>query len=368
VSATDLALPAPGAPGAIRIRRSARPSGWLLGLAVAVVFVLSFMPQLVSAADTSTLVNVFVLLTIATMWNLLAGYAGMVSIGQQAFIGVGAYAVLVATLNGMNPFVAIPVGAVVAAAFAFCVSFLVFRTKGGYFAVATWVVAAAAELVISSVTKLGGGTGHPIPGLASLSPTSFSDETYWAAMIVALLALAVTYLLLRSRLGLVLASVRDDEVGARASGARVTSARRIVFMVAALGCGAAGALLAVSQLQVQPASIFSVQFSAEMIFVTMIGGMGTIEGPIIGTVIFFVLQQNLAQQGAWYLIILGSVAVLVAIWLPRGIWGTITGRLRFEFFPVGYFVVSERRRRWRRGGQPAEGSAGRPAVSTPGTE
>jgi branched-chain amino acid transport system permease protein len=339
--------------GPISVRRSPRRSGWLLGVAVAVVAVLCFMPSLVSAADTSTLVNVFVLLTIATMWNLLAGYAGMVSIGQQAFIGVGAYTVLVATLNGMNPIVAIPVGAAVAAAFSVAVSFLVFRTKGGYFAVATWVVAAATELVISSITKLGGGTGHPIPGLSALSPTSFSDETYWAAMIVAVLALAITYLLLRSRLGLVLASVRDNEVAARASGARVTSARRIVFMVAALGCGAAGALLAVSQLQVQPTAVFSVQFSAEMIFVTMIGGMGTIEGPIIGTVIFFVLQQNLAQQGAWYLIILGSVAVIVAIWLPRGIWGTLTARLRFELFPVGYFVASGRTRRRARRDRPA---------------
>jgi len=351
--------------GPISVRRSPRRSGWLLGVAVAVVAVLCFMPSLVSAADTSTLVNVFVLLTIATMWNLLAGYAGMVSIGQQAFIGVGAYTVLVATLNGMNPIVAIPVGAAVAAAFSVAVSFLVFRTKGGYFAVATWVVAAAAELVISSITKLGGGTGHPIPGLSALSPTSFSDETYWAAMIVAVLALAITYLLLRSRLGLVLASVRDNEVAARASGARVTSARRIVFMVAALGCGAAGALLAVSQLQVQPTAVFSVQFSAEMIFVTMIGGMGTIEGPIIGTVIFFVLQQNLAQQGAWYLIILGSVAVIVAIWLPRGIWGTLTARLHFEFFPVGYFVASERT---RRRGRPAATAAAADASTPTATE
>jgi branched-chain amino acid transport system permease protein len=349
VSASDVVAPAPAPLEAVSVRRSSRPSGWLLAVAVAVVVVLSFMPSLVSQGDTATLVNVFVLLTIATMWNLLAGYAGMVSIGQQAFIGVGAYTVLVATLNGMNPFVAIPLGAVVAAAFA----------------IATWVVAAAAELVVSSVTKLGGGTGHPIPGLSALSPTSFSDETYWAAMIVAVLALAITYLLLRSRLGLVLAAVRDNEVGARASGARVTSARRIVFMVAALGCGAAGALLAVSQLQVQPTAAFSVQFSAEMIFVTLIGGMGTIEGPIIGTVIFFVLQQNLAQQGAWYLIILGSVAVVVAIWLPRGIWGTVTGRLRFEFFPVGYFVASGRRsRRSRPGSSGAPSEPAAPAAAT----
>jgi branched-chain amino acid transport system permease protein len=114
-------------------------------------------------------------------------------------------------------------------------------------------------------------------------------------------------------------------------------------MVAALGCGAAGALLAVSQLQVQPASVFSVQFSAEIIFVTLIGGMGTIEGPIIGTIIYFALQQNLSQHGAWYLIIVGTVAVVIALWLPQGLWGTVTRRLRLEFFPVGYHVFPEKR-------------------------
>ena len=109
-------------------------------------------------------------------------------------------------------------------------------------------------------------------------------------------------------------------------------------MVAAAGCGAAGAIVIISQLNVQPTAAFSVQWSAEMIFVTIIGGIGTIEGPILGTIVFFALQQSLAQYGTWYFIVLGLVAMAVAIWAPRGIWGLISDRLGIRLFPVGYYL------------------------------
>jgi branched-chain amino acid transport system permease protein len=322
------------------VRRSARRSAWLFGVVAGALVLLGFMPEILSTGDTSLLVNVFILLTISTMWNLLAGHAGLISIGQQAFIGLGAYTVVVAAINGLEPFTVIPISAVACGLLAVPVAALVLRTRGGYFAIATWVVASTAQLVISSITSIGGGTGHPVPGLTSLAPTEFAHLAYWSALAVVVVALAGTYLLLRSRLGLVLSAVRDDEDAARAAGTRVTVVRGMVFVVAAIGCGAAGAVLAVSQLQVQPASAFSVQWSAEIIFVTLIGGMGTIEGPILGTVIYFALQQNLAQHGAWYLIIVGTIAVAVAIWFPRGLWGTLTRRLQFELFPVGYHVVA----------------------------
>jgi len=151
-------------------------------------------------------------------------------------------------------------------------------------------------------------------------------------------ALAAVYLLLRSRLGLVLTAIRDDEVAARSSGARVGLVRMLVFVVAGAGCGAAGALLAISQLQVQPGAVFSVQFTAEMAFVTIIGGLGTIEGPILGTVVYMVLQQTLASYNAWYLIILGLVAIFVALFARRGLWGLVDARLNVRLFPVGYWL------------------------------
>jgi branched-chain amino acid transport system permease protein len=155
---------------------------------------------------------------------------------------------------------------------------------------------------------------------------------------VAFVVVAATYFILRSRLGLVLSSMRDNETAARSSGAKVTSTRRLIYVIAAAGCGAAGAVLAISQPFVQPGNAFSINWAAEMLFVSMIGGLGTIEGPIIGCVIFFVLQQWLQNLGAWYLIIFGSLAVVIALWLPKGIWGAIRERTHFELLPVGYRV------------------------------
>ncbi|HET6966229.1 MAG TPA: branched-chain amino acid ABC transporter permease [Acidimicrobiales bacterium] len=327
----------------VRITRSARPTAWLLAPAAVVVAVFAAMPWLVSRASTDLLVNVFILLTVSSMWNLLAGYAGMVSIGQQAFIGLGAYSVLVLAIGNLSPFAAIPLAMAICGVLAVPISLLVFRLRGGYFAIATWVVAETARLVISAISSIGGGTGHKVPGLSGLSPGAFTRDIYFAALVVALAALGGSYLLLRSRLGLQLAAMRDNEVGARSAGVLVGRARRIVFVAAAVGCGGAGALLAVSQLQVQPTSVFSVQWSAEMIFACLIGGMGTVEGPLVGTVIFFVMQQNLSSHGAWYLIIFGSVAVVIAIWLPRGLWGTLVQRARLELMPVGYHVRRARK-------------------------
>jgi branched-chain amino acid transport system permease protein len=300
-------------------------------------------------------VNLFILLTIASMWNLLAGYAGLVSVGQQAYIGLGAYIVLFVTLHGVPPFAAIPIAALGCAVLAVPISLLVFRLRGGYFAIATWVVADTCRLLVSRSETLGGGTGAGVAGFTAANSTVLDAYTYWASLAVAVLALAATYMVLRGRLGLVLTAVRDNEVGARSAGARVKRAKRIVYLVAGAGCGAAGALLAVSQRFVQPGSVFSVQWSAEMIFVTVIGGIGSIEGPIIGAILYIVLQQTLSQQGAWYLILVGMVAIVVAIWTPRGLWGLVSRRLNVRLFPVGYWL-------WQPGESPTRArSAGRKA-------
>jgi len=163
------------------------------------------------------------------------------------------------------------------------ISFLVFRLRNEYFAIGTWVVAEAFQLIAVRFPSLGGGTGASLPGLSGWDPAIRLALTYWAALAVAVLALLGAYLLLRSRIGLDLTAIRDNEVGAGSVGVRVTRAKRIVYLVAAAGAGAAGSLLILSQLNVQAGSVFSVQWSAYMIFVAVIGGVGTIEGPILGT-------------------------------------------------------------------------------------
>jgi ABC-type branched-subunit amino acid transport system permease subunit len=321
-----------------RVTRSRRNVAWTGIGALIVVVVLALFPYIVYSGTTAILVQAFIVLTLASMWNLLAGYAGLVSVGQQAFVGLGAYFVLILALHGTSPFAALPVVAIGCGVVALPLWWLVSRLRSGYFAIATWVVASAVMLWIERFSSLGGGTGLPLPGFAGMSPTLLTAYTYWAALAVVVVAMVTIYLLLRGRVGLVLTAIRDDEVAARSSGARTGLARLLVFVVAGAGCGAAGAVLAISQLQVQPSADFSVQWTAEMAFATIIGGLGTIEGPIIGTAVYMVLQQTLASYNAWYLIILGLVAIIVALFARRGLWGLVDDRLNVRLFPVGYWL------------------------------
>jgi ABC-type branched-subunit amino acid transport system permease subunit len=321
---------------AVRVTRSRRSAAWAVVLAVVVVAVMAYMPLVVYESTTSTLVNFFILLILASSWNLLAGYAGLVSVGQQAFFGLASYYVLILALHGVDPFLGTPIAALGCGATGLVVWWLVSRLRSGYFAIATWVIASVCYLIIIRYPSLGGGTGMLVPDMPNINATDLDAITYWVALGLTVVVLAGIYLMLRSRLGLVLTAVRDDETGARSIGGRVTRAQLIVFVVAAMGCGAAGGLQVLAQPYLQPAPQFAVQWSAEMIFAVLIGGIGTIEGPIIGTVVFFILQQELSSYGTWYFIILGLVAIIVAIWAPRGIWGFISDRLKL--FPVGYHL------------------------------
>jgi branched-chain amino acid transport system permease protein len=320
------------------VTRSRHPATWAAALGIVVVAILALLPYVAYQNFTSVLVNLFILITLATMWNVLAGYAGLVSVGQQAFIGVGAYTVLVCAQHGMSPFVAVPVAVGVATVLAYPVSFLVLRLAGAYFAIATWVIATVAELIVLRYSSLGGGTGATLPGLNGYGATLLGAYTYWVSLAVAVVAVAAAYLLLRSRLGLILTAVRDNEIGARSVGSRVMLAKRLVYVLAAGGCAAAGAMIAISQLGVQPGNVFNVQWSAYMIFAVLIGGLASLEGPILGSIVFIVMQQELSRYNAWYLIILGAVAMAIAIWARRGLWGLLTAKLPLKFFPVGYFV------------------------------
>ena len=322
----------------VRVTRSRRNVAWTGLGALVVVVVLALFPYIVYSGTTTIMVQAFIILTLASMWNLLAGYAGLVSVGQQGFLGLGSYFVLILAMHGTSPFAALPVAAIGCGVAAVPLWWLVSRLRSGYFAIATWVLATTVMLIIEKFPSLGSGTGAPLPGLSAISPTLLEADTYWIGLAVSVLALGAMYLLLRGRLGLVLTAIRDDEVAARSSGSRVGLARMLVFVVAGIGCGAAGGVYVISQLGVQPSAAFSVQWTAEMAFAVIIGGLGTIEGPIIGTVVYMVLQQTLASYNAWYLIILGLVAIIVALFARRGLWGLIDDRLNVRLFPVGFWL------------------------------
>jgi branched-chain amino acid transport system permease protein len=281
------------------------------------------------------LVEFIALLGLAQMWNLLAGYAGLVSIGQQAFIGVGAYALYaLGDRFGLHPFAAVAVAGLVAAGLSIPTAAVAFRLRGGYFAVGTWVIAEVYHLLTVNLNWLGGGNGATILSAARVERTARAHATYFWALGVGVGSVLAVYLLLRSRLGLALTAIRDDETAARSLGVDVLRAKVVVYVIAALGCGLAGAVTYLNLLRVQPEAAYDVNWTAYMIFIVVIGGIGTIEGPILGTVIFFALQQELSGYGVWYLILVGVIAVVAAVWFRGGIWGVVGRRLGVRLFPV----------------------------------
>jgi branched-chain amino acid transport system permease protein len=336
-------------PEEVLVTRSRRPATWAGGFGTVLLVALAVLPWLVQQSYLNTLVNLFVLVILAGMWNVLAGYGGLVSVGQQLFIGLGAYTVLLLAQHGVNPFLAAPLAGVVSAVISVPASWLVFRLSGGYFSIATWVLAIVATIIITGVPSLGGGTGAILPGLSGLSASQLGNDTYWLTLAVVVVSLVAVYALLRSRLGLVLTAVRDNELAARSIGARVARAKRTVYLLSAAGCGLAGSIIAISQLNVQASNVFNVQWTAYMIFAVLIGGIGSIEGPILGSIVFIVLQQTLAHYNAWYLVILGAVAIVCAIWVRGGLWGLLTRWLPVSLFPVRYVLRTDPRETARRG-------------------
>ncbi|MFV0464408.1 MAG: branched-chain amino acid ABC transporter permease [Nostocoides sp.] len=339
LSTTPAPVAAPPISATVRRGGSARANRLSGLLGVMVVAVLLSVPFVQGPATTYKLTSLCILIILASMWNLMAGFGGMVSVGLQAYIGMGAYGLLFLTDRGVNPYLAVVLSAVACALLAYPMSFLAFRLSGGYFAIGTWVMAEVCRLLIVQVDSLGGGAGRSLLVFAGLAPAQRQANVFWLAVGVLVVTIAGLLVLMRSRLGLALTAVRDDPVSAYSCGVQITRARRAVFLCSAAGCGAAGALMLCSTLRVQPDAVFAVSFSAVMIFCVVIGGVGTIEGPILGAIIYFVMQDRFAQAGSWYLVVLGLVAMAMAMWMRQGLWGFIRSRTSLSLFPTQYVVL-----------------------------
>lgn len=312
-------------------------SGFTGGLGI-VVIVLAFMPLLAGASFVQDVTTLLILVLMAVMWNALAGYGGLVSIGQQAYIGLGAYATVWFSIEGVNPFWGMLLATLFCAVVSLPLSYLVLRFRGAQFAIGTWVVAEAIGIYAGLDHQLGAGTGISLNALDSYGSQTREHIIYWFALGLTVLFAATVFMLLRSRMGASLQAIRDDEGAAASVGVRVSAAKRLLFILAAGGCGAAGALTAANILFIQPTAIFSVNYSAFMIFMVLVGGIGTFEGPIVGAIILYVIQQEFGNDGTWYLIGLGAVAMLFAVFVPRGLWGLLEDRAGWRFMPVGYRV------------------------------
>lgn len=299
---------------------------------------LATVPLLFDANVVERLTTLFIYGILALMWNSLAGYGGLVSVGQQAFFGLGAYAAIRLADAGLPVYPALAVGAVAVAVAAVPIAQIMLRLKGGEFAIGMWVAAELAHLMVNLDPLIQGETGTSLIALNAFDAGTRRAYTYWAALL-AMAGLAWgMFFLLRGRLGTAAQAIRDSEEAAASVGVRVFATKRSLFLLSAFGCALAGALWVATTISFQPKTYFGVQWSAYMIFMVLVGGIGTFEGPILGAVLFFVVETAFGATGVWYLIGLGATALLFALILPQGIWGSIERRYGLRLLPVGYFV------------------------------
>lgn len=320
--------------------------------AVIALLLLAFAaPFVVSRGVIQDLFFILTMLVLAQNWNLLAGYAGLISVGQQAFVGFGAYTMFGAViLFGVDPVVAILIAGLFSVVLAIPTAFFTFRLYGPYFAIGTWVVAEVVRLMLAQWKALGGGTGTSLPrdatrdmmgvgmmrDLFGMKASQASDAlTYWLALILVVATIGFIYGLLRSKQGLGLAAVRDNEQAARAVGVDARRMKTLVYLATAFITGMCGALIYAQKARISPDAAFSVtDWTAYVIFIVVIGGIGTIEGPILGVIIFFLLQNLLADFGSWYLLMLGLLGIAIMLLAPRGLWGLFSDRTGIQLFPV----------------------------------
>jgi branched-chain amino acid transport system permease protein len=306
---------------------------------LAVAVVLSLAPQWLGAGAVDRLTTLFIYVILAAMWNALAGFGGLVSVGQQVFFGLGAYFAIRLADAGLNPFVSLPVAALLVGVVSVPLSVLMLRLKGGEFAIGMWVIAALTHLLVNLDTLVQGETGT---SLISLNAYAMSDRRafiYWLALAAMVTVLTALFLVLRSRVGAAVQAIRDNEDAAASLGVRVVGTKRLLFVLAAIGVGMAGALWLATAVTFQPKTYFSVQWTAYMIFMVLVGGIGTFEGAILGAIIFFLIETWFGGAGVWYLVGLGLVAIVFSLLIPRGIWGEVERRWGVRLLPVGYRVV-----------------------------
>lgn len=304
--------------------------------AVIAIGVFALLPALLGAGAIDRLTALFIYVIMAAMWNALAGYGGLVSVGQQVFFGLGAYFTVRLSDAGIDPFVAMVIAALAVGVVSYPLSLLMLRLKGGEFAIGMWVVSALTHLCVNLDGLIQGETGRSLIALNAYDAGSRRDIIYWLALAAMAALLIGLFVLLRSKTGAAIQAIRDNEDAADALGVDVMGTKRLLFVLAALGIGAAGALWLASATSFQPKTYFSVQWTAYMIFMVLVGGIGRFEGAILGAILFFAIETWFGALGVWYLIGLGLVALLFSLFLPRGLWGEIETRTGLSLMPVGY--------------------------------
>lgn len=315
---------------AISIAATAAGGILLIGLAM--------LPSAVGGGVLDKLTTLFIYIILSATWNALAGYGGLVSIGQQAFFGLGAYAAIRLSSYGLNPYLSLLAAPVIVGAISVPLAWPMLRLRAGEFAIGMWVLAEIFHLLVNLDPLIQGETGTSLIALNAYDAATRTALTYWFALGAAATVLVVLFVLLRSPIGSALQAIRDNEEAAESVGVRVAPTKRMIFVFATTGAAVAGALWLATSISFQPKTYFSVQWTSYMIFMVLVGGLGTFEGAILGAVIFFVIESLFGSAGVWYLIGLGAVALVMSLAMPRGLFGTISYRTGLQLLPIGYRV------------------------------
>ena len=388
--------PKPSAVSGLLVRQNTATGTIALLVFLAAGVLAACLPLLGNTLAVQWAREFLMLLALASLWNLLAGYAGLVSVGQQAFVGFGAYAFLHFSLSAdksigqdwtqidpmtglgktitladsfpawmfvgpLHPLASVLLAMVLGGLLAVPLSWIVFRLRGPYFAIGTWVVAVVVQLVVGQLGWLGKGTGTAISldyafrfgdisavhnAFQAIDPDTkkvFAREAYrfWMMLAATMAILLGILVVIRSRIGLALAAIRDNEAAASALGVNPTRLKLLLFVAVGAATALVGAIGAFDESGLLPVKNFSLlEYTAFIIFIVVIGGIGSFEGPIIGTVIYFVADKVLTGLvGEYFYIVLGVIGILVMLFAPKGLWGLVQERAGFTLFPVRRHVI-----------------------------
>lgn len=297
-----------------------------VAIIVVMVVALALAPLWAGRADLRLLMEALSYLALAQMWNLLAGYTGLVSVGQQAYVGLGGYLFFALAIFGGLPIIlAMGAAALITALIALPTGWIAFRLNGAYFAIGTWVIAEVFRLIAAQVGALGGGSGIslPVQVVRSLGGRQAIELTmYYLAFGIGISSVVIVWVLLRSKWGLALTAIRDSELAAETLGVNTRRVKFLIYILSAAVTALAGSFIFLQKLRITPEAAFSLNdWTAFVIFIVVIGGIGTIEGPIIGVIVFFALREFAADWGTWYLMLMGVIAIAVMLIDKRGLWG-----------------------------------------------
>jgi branched-chain amino acid transport system permease protein len=328
----------------IRVRRQTSSGTVAMALCAGLLVAVVSMPWWATAGNIRDVVQVCCYIAIAQMWNLLAGYGGLVSVGQQTFIGVSAYTMFVmAQLWGINPFIAVVLCLVAPAIIAVPTYALLHRLDGPYFAIGTWVVAEVFRLATSVFPYVNSGAGMSLRVMTSYSADQRAIGISLLCALLLLVTIGGSYWLLRSRYGLALTAIRDNPVAAASQGVNVGRLRFLIWIAAAVGTGFAGAIYFMAQLRITPPSAYDPNWANIAIFIVMVGGLGSLEGVLIGALIYFFADRWFGDYGATYLVVLGLLTLAMALFARGGIWGLICKVIDAPWFPTRRTLLEDTR-------------------------